>query len=450
MKKIYTFLTIILMVAMPALGAENSATTLDALLEHVKQAQIQGEEINREREKRFLAEKNRQEEMLRKARVQLKREEQLSNTLNKRIDANEKKLAEMEMTLQQRMGTLGEMFGMVRQVAGDLLVLVNNSLVSAQYPGRGEFLDMLSQSKELPNIEQLEQLWFVLQQEMTESGKVVKFRTNVVTPNGESHEADVTRVGVFTAVSKGKFLHYLSESKKFVSLPRQPGNHSEQTASQFEQTTRVVAPMVLDPTRGTILDLIAQKPAFLERIQQGGIIGYVIIGLGIVGFLIGLFRFVYLSIVGKRMYKQMRNILKPNPENPLGRVISAYEKHKTEDIENVEINLDEAVLKEIPMLKHGQDIIKLFAAAAPLLGLLGTVTGMIGTFQAITLFGTGDPKLMASGISQALVTTMLGLTVAIPLLFIHCLIASRSKVLIQILEEQSAGLVAKKTDRTEE
>lgn len=450
MKKILTFLTIILMVAMPALGAENSATTLDALLEHVKQAQIHGEEINREREKRFLAEKNRQEEMLRKARVELKREEKLSNTLNNRIDANEKKLAEMETTLQQRMGTLGEMFGMVRQVAGDLLVLVNNSLVSAQYPNRGEFLDMLSQSKELPNIEQLEQLWFVLQQEMTESGKVVKFRTNVVTPNGESHEADVTRVGVFTAVSNGKFLHYLPESKKLVSLFRQPGNHSEQTAREFEQTTSGVAPMVLDPTRGTILDLIAQKPAFLERIQQGGIIGYVIIALGIVGFLIGLFRFVYLSIVGKRMYKQMRNILKPNPENPLGRVISAYEKHKTGDIENVEINLDEAVLKEIPMLKHGQDIIKLFAAAAPLLGLLGTVTGMIGTFQAITLFGTGDPKLMASGISQALVTTMLGLTVAIPLLFIHCLMASRSKVLIQILEEQSAGLIAKKTDQKEE
>jgi len=449
MKKIHTFLTIILMVAMPALGAENSATTLDALLEHVKRAQIQGEEINREREKRFLAEKNRQEEMLRKAHVELKGEEKLSNTLNNRIDANEKKLADMETTLQQRMGTLGEMFGMVRQVAGDLLALVDNSLVSAQYPSRSKFLDMLSQSKELPNIEQLEQLWFVLQQEMTESGKVVKFRTNVVTPNGKSHEADVTRVGVFTAVSKGKFLHYLPESKKLVSLPRQPGNHSEQTAREFEQTTKVVAPMVLDPTRGTILGLIAQKPTFLERIQQGGIIGYVIIALGIVGFLIGLFRFVYISIVGKRMYKQMRNILKPNPKNPLGRVISAYEKHKTGDIESVEINLDEAVLKEIPMLKHGQNIIKLFAAAAPLLGLLGTVTGMIGTFQAITLFGTGDPKLMASGISQALVTTMLGLTVAIPLLFIHSLMASRSKVLIQILEEQSAGLIAKKVEQKE-
>jgi biopolymer transport protein ExbB len=449
MKKIGTFLTIILMLAMPTLGAENSATTLDELLEYVKRAEIQEEEINREREKRFLAEKNRQEEMLRKARAELKREEKLSNTLNKRIDANEKKLAEMEETLRQRLGSLGEMFGMVRQVAGDLLSLVDNSLVSAQYSGRGEFLDMLSQSKELPNIEHLERLWFLLQQEMTESGKVVKFRANVVTPNGKSREADVTRVGVFTAVSKGKFLRYLPESKKLVSLPRQPGSHYEQTARKFEQTTKGIAPMAVDPTRGTILGLIAQKPTFLERIQQGGIIGYVIIALGIVGFLIALFRFVYLSIVGRRMHKQMRDILKPDPKNPLGRVICAYEERKTGDIENLEIKLDEAVLKEIPMLKRGLDIIKLLAAAAPLLGLLGTVTGMIGTFQAITLFGTGDPRLMASGISEALVTTMLGLTVAIPLLFIHSLVASRSKAMIQILEEQSAGLIAKKVEQKE-
>jgi biopolymer transport protein ExbB len=112
------------------------------------------------------------------------------------------------------------------------------------------------------------------------------------------------------------------------------------------------------------------------------------------------------------------------------------------DVETLELKLDEAILKNTPALERFLTMIKVLAVVAPLLGLLGTVTGMINTFQAITLFGTGDPKLMANGISQALVTTMEGLWVAIPLTFLHALVASRSRSIINTLEEQAAGIVA--------
>jgi len=117
--------------------------------------------------------------------------------------------------------------------------------------------------------------------------------------------------------------------------------------------------------------------------------------------------------------------------------------------ELLQLKLDEAVLAEIPALERGNSLIKLLAAIAPLLGLLGTVTGMILTFQAISLFGSGDPKLMAGGISQALVTTVLGLVVAIPLLFSHSVIAYLSRSMIQRLDEQCAGVLARSAEERE-
>ena len=130
--------------------------------------------------------------------------------------------------------------------------------------------------------------------------------------------------------------------------------------------------------------------------------------------------------------------------NPLGRVLKAAEDNQGADTESLELKLDEAILKESPKINSGLSLLKIIAMVAPLLGLLGTVTGMIIVFQAITIYGAGDPKAMAGGISSALVTTVLGLVVAIPTLLLHTLLSGKAKKLLHILEEQSAGIIAER------
>lgn len=420
---------------------------LDQLLREVKQSQSKEAKINKQREAKFLADKKHQQQLMAAAKAKLQQQQRLSDQLRSQMESNEEILSQLETELNNRSGVLGELFGVAKQVAGDLKADLQSSIVSEQYPNRTQPLNKLVNSKALPNIEQLETLWFSLQQEMTESGKVVRYPTEILTASGEPKKSDVIRIGVFNALSEeGKYLRYLPETKKLAELARQPESKYLTLAKDFVNSSSGIADIGIDPTRGVILSLLIQTPNALERIQQGGIIGYIILALGAIGFAYAVWRLMVLTIIGKKMNQQMEST-EPDSSNPLGRVMAAAQQSNIEDAETFELLLDEAITKEIPQLEKGQTTIKLLASVAPLLGLLGTVTGMIATFQSISLFGTGDPKLMASGISQALVTTMLGLMVAIPLLFFHSLVASRSRTLIQILDEQSAGLISKQLEK---
>ena len=320
------------------------------------------------------------------------------------------------------------------------------SLVSSQFTGRGQQLSLIADNKALPTIAQLEQLWFLLQQEMTESGKVVHFNAEVLSAAGEAQQGRVIRIGTFNALSDGHYLRYLPESEQLAVLVRQPESQFTNLAEEFGSATTGNADLGIDPTRGVILSMLIQTPNTLECISQGGIIGYIILTLGAMGFIYALYRLYELMQTGQKMAAQLLSDTAAI-DNPLGRVIKDAESHHSPDIETLELVLDEAITREVPVLEKGLGMIKLLAAVAPLLGLLGTVTGMIETFQSISLFGTGDPKLMANGISQALVTTMLGLCIAIPLLFLHSLLASRSKALVQILDEQTAGIISRRAEK---
>jgi len=372
------------------------------------------------------------------------RERARSAALKQQFETNEQELQSLERELQTRSGNLGELFGTVRQVANDLQSLMRDSLVSAQYSGRAEWFDAVATSKKLPDITELERFWLLMQQEIAESGRVVSFPVEVVAADGVSTTREVTRVGVFNAVADGRYLSYLPESGRLVELSRQPARHQRAIAAALTETREGYAPMIIDPTRGALLGLLVQAPTLMERLHQGGIVGYIIVALAVVGLMIVIQRLVYLTLVQRRVRSQLADPESLCDDNPLGRVLAAGKALPSDDIETLEMQLDEAILREVPRLIRGHSLIKLLAAVAPLLGLLGTVTGMILTFQSISLFGTGDPKLMAGGISQALVTTGLGLSVAIPLLFLHSLIASRSRALIQILDEQSAGLLVRR------
>lgn len=416
--------------------------TLDQLLQQVREARGLAAAENRRREQEFLAARNRQRELLAQARQALAAEEARSTRLQRTFDENEKRLTDLSETLRTRMGNLGEVFGIVRQVAGDVKATVDGSLVSAQIPGRGQFLSRLAQSQALPSIEELERLWITILEEMNQAGKVVKFPANVVSEDGGRYQTDVVRVGVFNAIIDGAFLRYIAETGTLAELAKQPaGRYLGMAEDLYAAEPDEIVRMAVDPTRGTLLGLLVETPSLMERINQGGVVGYIIIALGILGLLIAVERLVYLYLAGNKIKAQLGSS-KPSVDNALGRVLSVYSDNKADDVETLELKLDEAIMKEVPALEARLGFLKLIAAIGPLLGLLGTVTGMIVTFQAITLFGTGDPKLMAGGISQALVTTVLGLCIAIPMVLLHGFAASRSKALIQILEEQSAGIIA--------
>jgi len=441
--------TVITMVAM-AFSVSTGAQTLEELAEIVRQAANTEGQINQEREARFLRERDNQRALLAEARAEKAREEKRSDDLKSEYDRLERELAELTTVLQERMGNLGELFGIVRQSSGDIQAALNDSMVSAQRSGRGDFLSELAQRKALPNVQELRTVWSRMVTEIAESGRVVKFNTTVERANGAKEDMEVVRIGVFNTVSNGSFLDWDSakSTENLIELARQPAGRYQSMANDLQSAApgEAVA-MAVDFTRGQILRAVVQSKTPAERIKEdGGPVGYVIISVGIFGLLLCLWKAFVLYTTGGKMRKQFKSET-ANKGNPLGRVMAIYTDNPDIDIETLELKLDEAILRESAPLETGLSFIKVLYVVAPLLGLLGTVVGMIATFQMITLFGTGDPRMMAGGISTALVTTVLGLVVAIPLTLLHAFLQGKAKALIQMLEEQAAGIIARLAER---
>lgn len=422
------------------------AASLEQLLNIVRQGSIVEAKENKAREARFKSEKHKQAEILSEAKQALVTEEQRSAKLEETFEKNEQDTAALQAALNKRLGSLKELFGVLQQVAGDTTSQFQTSITSAQLENRGEFLTQLAKkmgtSSELASIEEIEHLWFELQREMTESGKVVKFNHAIIDSTGQEKQAEVIRVGAFNLIADGKYLKFDSETGKVAELIRQPSNRFVNSAQALtDAAPGQLVEFGLDPSRGTLLSALIKEPKISERVEQGGLVGYIIVAVGILSWLLALERVITLTITRAKVRAQAKS-KDTTSSNPLGRVLSVYEKSPQMDPDTLELKLAEAIIKEKPRLERFIPMLKIIAVAAPLLGLLGTVIGMIVTFQSITLFGTGDPKLMAGGISQALITTVLGLLVALPTLFFHSVTSSIAKNVLHILEEQSAGLIA--------
>ncbi len=426
------------------LAASNTtrASSFDELLQTVKKQTRNELTAENARIKKFVAEKKQQQELLTKAKNQLQALKKQSSQLNDEIEKNEKKLTATEETLQIKLGDLGELFGAVRQVSGELKADFSRSMVSVQYPQRLPFLDELAQSKTLPDVKALQQLWFYMLQEMGETGKTREFNANVFDTDGTQQQQQVIRVGAYALLANGLYLQHDSDTNKLHQLQKQPPARYHQAAQDFSTGKTSLAEITIDPTHGQLFNLLTLKPTFMQRINQGGMVGYIILALGAIGILIAVFRFLYLSLVSQKIKHQIKHLDKPVDSNPMGRIALVYREYQDKPLNEREIALQEAMIKEAPAVEHYNSLIKLLAAVTPLLGLLGTVIGMIITFQTITLFGTSDPKLMAGGISTALVTTVLGLSMAIPLLFAHTFIVARSRRILDIIEHQSVGLIS--------
>jgi biopolymer transport protein ExbB len=428
---------------MASMASAQAPVSLQDLLEQVKNDRVSEARINKEREAEFTSARADKQALLRKAQRELKVEEQRGDRLTATFATNEQTIVDKEIELEQATGTLGEMFGVVRQASADAYGTISTSIVSAQFPGREVFLQEMSQdSKGLPNIRELEELWISLQTEMTESGQVSRFTADVANLTGGSQSQEVLRVGTFNLIGEQGYLVYDQTTQTIRPLGRQPESFQVSSTNDLLAASSGFVPTFVDPSRGAILDLFKQKATMMERYHAGGTVGYIITVMLGIGLLIGVFKIIQLTVVGGKMRSQLNNIDNPSSKNPLGRILTIYNANKKADVETLELKLDEAILKELPSVESGINIIKIFAAIAPLLGLLGTVIGMIATFQQITLFGTGDPRIMAGSISMALVTTAQGIIAALPLILMHSIVAGRAKSIVHILDEQTAGVIA--------
>jgi len=282
---------------------------------------------------------------------------------------------------------------------------------------------------------------------MTYSGRVSTYNAQVVLPSGDTTEEQVIRVGGFNVVSADKYLNWDLEAGRLVELDKQPGSRYTDPAAELASATGTeLTGFWIDPSRGQLLKIMGQSPELGDRVDQGGVVGYIIIVLGAIGIALALWRMVVLYSEAGKIRAQMDNDT-PNENNALGRVMAVFNANKNADTETLELHLGEAIAAEIPRLTRAIGWIKIISVVAPLLGLLGTVTGMIDVFETMSLFGTGDPKLMAGGISQALVTTVLGLVAAIPCVFLHTLTNNRSRELMMILEERATGILARQSEQ---
>ena len=433
----------------PAVEA-TAAVSMGELQRQAQQMREREAKIWSQREAEQRAEMAKQEQMATDAVARRNRAEARSNSLSAEFDQRSERIEEMRELLHQYQGNLGELFGVTRQVAGDSATVLNQSLLTVQFPAaegeesREELMRRIAAAKELPSFAELERMWFELQREMTENGKVRRFTADVKQPDGTVAPAEVVRVGPFTAVSDGNYLAYDPTQNQLSVMPRQLGPRRTGIAEDLQEATEGHVKALVDPSRGPLLGMVSERPNLVERIQHGEVVGYVIVLVGLIGALNALGQYIYLFITRASVAAQLRNLSNPNKNNPLGRVLLAFRGDGKEpsSAEVAELRLSEAVLREVPKLQRFQSFLRLLVAAGPLLGLVDTVIGMIITFHAITASGSSDPKLMAHGIGQAMIATVLGLGIAIPLLFLNQGLTALSNGITQILDEQSQALLA--------
>jgi len=431
-------------------AASSGELTLQGLLEAVRDGRGRDRSGDAERIARFEAEQAQQSELLAQIRARRAELEAISATKEQTYEDNDLLIGELEERLQQRMGSLKELFGVLQQVASDAQGQFHVALTELDHPERSDFLvdfaGRMGQANRLPAIAEIERLWFELQQEMVESGRIVQAPRQVVNREGIEETLDVTRVGLFNAVAQGRYLQFIPETQRLVEYARQPAARHLTGPDALASGEDGTVPFAIDPTRGQLLEILTRAPNLGERIAQGGAIGYTIIALGIAGVLLALGRLAVLYRESLVIHRQLKSMGDIRDDNAVGRIVWAAREDEDLDVETLELRLGEAVLAEVPRINRHLPLLKIIAAVAPLMGLLGTVTGMIVTFQAITLFGAGDPRLMAGGISQALITTVLGLCVAIPMLLLHNLVQGRARGITELLQQRAVALVAERAE----
>ena len=427
---------LILIFGLQVSHALHASSDIDLLLEQVQSRIESGQQSEDLRLERFRKHQLQRAQLLSQARAELAAAKLKQQQLMQQFDLAKSQLDDLSGKLLQRSSDLQSLFKLARKYATDLSATLASSLTNGQYPNRQEQLDFASDSK-VPQLRDLQNLWFLLLQEMAANAQNKRFSSTVVDSQGQLQESKVIRLGALAAFDeRGQYLSFNLQSERLQALPGQSEELASRARQFFNGQRNSVA---IDHQKGELLLQLGQIPNLEQRIHQGGTVGYIILTLGAAGLLIGLWRTLYMGWLSSLVKRQLKSS-RASDNNPLGRVLLAASGARK--MQRAELLIDESLLKELAILQRGHSTVKLLAAVAPLLGLLGTVTGMIETFQSITLVGASDPKLMAGGISQALITTVMGLCVAIPLLFVHSYISTQSKAIVQRIQQQSLLLLS--------
>lgn len=422
-----------------------TASASTALVEKTQQEQQIQQAHNAQREAGF----KQTEEQIKARRdaliVQRDRLQRETEQLSATFSRNENNLAKLEEQLRLETGSLGELFGVVRQAAKDLNAEMRFSVTGADRRQYQAVVEDIVDAKALPSMPQLSGLWQGMTDQIVASSEL----RNVSVPyiNGEGYQAEVPayRLGAIGLIGEQGYLAWDGKRQIAKAYLKQPENGPVHSSLAALQQTGQQA-IVVDPSRGVMLEQLANSPELSDRIEHGGVVGKIILGLLAVGGIIALYRGGKLMVIRQQIKAQLKNPTQPG-NNPLGRVLGVYDKEQNRSVEALELRLLEAIVDEQQGLEKGLSMLKLLAALAPMLGLLGTVTGMIETFQVITQFGNGDPTVMAGGISMALVTTVLGLIAAMPLLLAHNILGTQAETIRNILEKQGISLVAEQAEK---
>ncbi|EPO2948239.1 MotA/TolQ/ExbB proton channel family protein [Vibrio cholerae] len=421
------------------------ANASNSLVQQATQEKAQQQQHNQQREAGFV--QTAQELQAAKAELLAERNrlQKEADQLSSQFSDNENTLARLEETLRLETGSLGEMFGVVRQNAKELQSELDQSVTGVEPRAHQQSIDDVVAAKTLPSMAQLRGLWQAMSEEIRASGQVQTTEIQWLNGQGETQTVPALRLGSLGLISEQGYVKWDNARQQALSYQQLPSDFPTFSHIRTLVDGDVVI-MKVDPSRGVLLEQLALTPTLSQRLQAGGVIGNVILVLLGVGLIIALYRGAILATLRQKIKAQLKNPEQPG-NNPLGRILAVYNKEQQRSVEALELRLLEAVVDEQNYLETGLSMLKLLAALAPMLGLLGTVTGMIETFQVITQFGNGDPKVMAGGISMALVTTVEGLIAAIPLLLAHNILSAQAEAIRNILEKQGIGLVAQQAER---
>lgn len=379
-------------------------------------------------------------------------------TLEDDIESLGKRQEELDATLSGLRATVNELSGAIKANAKDVAGLVRESLHTGGDLGNPEVLEAIAEDDQFPGMGDIRMMSEILEDEIRLSGNVRLVKDTIVDRSGRQTEAEILVIGNFTAAyrtdNETGFLNPSSATGPPFALSSLPPRRMQSKINAYMDGKSMEVPM--DISKGGALRQLVHELSLWEQISEGGPIVWPILFLLGLGLIIITERTVFLlrrrfdsngfmrsieKLLDENKFEECKQACEGTSKKPLSRIINAGLRCCHMPREEMENALQEAILREIPPMERFLSTLGMLAAIAPLLGLLGTVTGMINTFHVITSHGTGDPRIMSGGISEALVTTMLGLAVAIPMLMAHTWLGRAVDKTIGEMEEKAVTLV---------